>query len=55
MLPATTDVFMTRDFLGLEERANAQAIQRITASHLTFKEAAHRMIDLIGYHELGDI
>lgn len=53
VLPATTDVALTRDFQNLEGRASEEDLARIAASGLTFQEAAHLTIDLIGYHELG--
>lgn len=50
-LPATTDVPVTQDFLGL--RKPEGRVEWLEVGGLSFDDAANQMVDLIGFHEVG--
>lgn len=50
-LPATTDVPVTQDFLGLQEPVGR--VDWLERGALSFDDAAKQMVDLIGFHEVG--
>ena len=51
VLPATTDVPVTQDFLG-PTRPEGR-VEWLEVGGLSFEEAAKRMVDLVGFHEVG--
>jgi hypothetical protein len=52
-LPATADNIPTKNILSVKTNVPASLIKEIEASGFTYEEAAQRMPDLIGFHEIG--
>ena len=52
-LPATADNIPTKNVLSVKPNVPQSLIKEIEASGFTYEEAAKRMPDLIGFHEIG--
>jgi hypothetical protein len=54
-LPATTAGPVVDDYLASRPRLPASRLRQIHDAGFSFEEGAHKMVDLIGYHELGHL
>jgi len=54
-LPAHTDVPATQEYVNRYQDATPEVIRGISASGYEFAGAAEKMIDIIGFHELGHL
>ncbi len=52
-LPATADNILTKNILSAKQDVPQSLIREIESSGFTYKEAAAKMLDLIGFHEIG--
>ncbi len=52
-LPATADNMLTENILSIKPNVSQSLIKEIEASGFTYEEAAQKMPDLIGFHEIG--
>ena len=52
-LPATADGVVTVDALSLKNNLSAETLKKLKSSGYTFEQAAIKLVDVIGLHELG--